>query len=59
MPLDYARALVERIAGARRKTAAQVGLGVEQALDGYRLSGSELVLGSETVALSVFPAGRA
>ena len=59
VPEDYARLLVRRIARAKRGLGTQQGLGVDRDVAGRGVAGSELVLGDEVVALSVFPTGRA
>jgi hypothetical protein len=55
VPEAYVEKLLARIGRADRVPGDQVGIGQERRLRGPRLVGSELVVGDETVALTVFP----
>jgi hypothetical protein len=55
VPEAYVEKLLARIGAASRVPGEQVGLGQERRLRGPRVAGSELVVGDETVALTVFP----
>ena len=58
MPKEYIASLLRRITRATRAVTV-VGLGQERRLESRRLVGSELVVGDEGVALSVFPRAAA
>ena len=55
LPKRYVASLLRRIVRATRAATPVVGLGQERRLESSRLVGSELVVGEELVALSVFP----
>jgi hypothetical protein len=58
VPHEFVARLLARVARAHREPQPLVGLGHEQALRSARLAGSELSVGAEVVALTVFPRGR-
>ncbi len=55
VPTAYVASLLRRIVRAGRAATPIVGLGQERRLESPRLVGSELLVGDELVALSVFP----
>ena len=55
VPAEYVERLLGRIARAQRSPAPLVGLGQAWSLSSRRLAGTELRLGDELVALTVFP----
>jgi hypothetical protein len=55
LPKEFIARLLGRIKRARRTAMPVVGLGQERQLESQRLVGSELLVGDELVALSVFP----
>jgi len=55
VPKEYVASLLRRIARATRTATPIVGIGQERRVESSRLVGSELVVGEELVALSVFP----
>ena len=55
VPKEYVESLLRRITRATRGATPVVGLGQERRLESPRLVGSELLVGDELVALSVFP----
>ena len=59
VPKEYVESLLRRIVRATRAATPVVGLGQERRLESTRLVGSELVVGDELVALSVFPRAAA
>ena len=59
VPKEYIESLLRRIVRATRAATPVVGLGQERRLESTRLVGSELVVGEELVALSVFPRAAA
>jgi hypothetical protein len=59
VPTEFVERLLARTARARRTPAELVGLGQSSLLASPRLSGTELRLGDELVALTVFPTAAA
>lgn len=59
VPKEYVASLLRRVARAARAATPVVGLGQERRLESRRLVGSELVVGDDLVALSVFPRAAA
>ena len=55
VPKEYVASLLRRIGRATRTATPIVGIGQENRLESSRLVGSELFVGEELVALSVFP----
>ena len=56
VPTEYIERLLTRVHKAQRAPAPQAGLGQSSALVSPRFAGTELRLGDEVVALTVFPA---
>jgi hypothetical protein len=55
VPAEYIERLLPRIDRARRVAAPLVGMGSASLLTSNRFAGTELRLGDELVALTVFP----
>jgi hypothetical protein len=56
VPEEYIERLLARLARAQRTPVEQVGLGVSSQLVSQRFAGTDLRIGDELVALTVFPA---
>jgi hypothetical protein len=56
VPMEFIEKLMRQIVRAKREPVGLVGLGQATTFNSPRFSGTELVLGDELVAWSVFPA---